>query len=72
MKRRGSTELVSIILGVVIIGALALAVAGSFSKQSKESFNTGMKTQTQQLVTNANEAIQNKEAEPVPLQQSAK
>lgn len=55
-KRKGSTELVSIVLGIVIIGALALAIAGSFSKQTKTSLDSGLTQQTTQLGTNYKDA----------------
>jgi len=54
--RKGSAEMVSIILGIVVIGGLALAVTGSFSKQSKKSFDTGLDQTTVQLGENYNEA----------------
>lgn len=53
--KKGSAEMVSIILGIVVIGGLALAVTGSFSKQSKKSFDTGLNQTTQQLGANYNE-----------------
>ncbi|QUH21984.1 hypothetical protein [Alkaliphilus sp. B6464] len=62
-NRKGSSEMVSVILLVVVIGGLALAVTGTFTKQSKQSFSSGMTTQTNQLTSNFNEAIQNKSAE---------
>lgn len=67
MKRKGSSEVASIILLVVVIGALALAVGGTFSKQSKSSFESGMTKQATQMNANFNEAIQNKAATPVTL-----
>ena len=48
--------MVSIILAIVVIGGLTLAVTGSFSKQSKKSFDSGMNQTTTQLGTNYNEA----------------
>lgn len=72
MKRKGSTEIVSTILLVVVIGALALAVSGTFSNQSRTSFETGMTEQANQMSTNFNDSIQIKEATPVTLNGSAK
>lgn len=49
MKRffkKGSAEMVSIILGIVVIGGLALAVTGGFSQSSKRSFDSGLAKQT--------------------------
>ena len=63
LKRKGSSEMVSVILLVVVIGGLALAVTGTFTKQSKATFNSGMTTQNTQLTSNFNEAIQSKAAE---------
>ena len=54
--RKGSAEMVSIILGIVVIGGLALAVTGSFSKQGKKSFDSGLNQTTIQLGENYNEA----------------
>lgn len=44
--RKGSAEMVSIILGIVVIGGLALAVTGGFSQSSKRSFDSGLTKQT--------------------------
>lgn len=44
--RKGSAEMVSIILGIVVIGGLALAVTGGFSQSSKRSFDSGLAKQT--------------------------
>lgn len=44
--RKGSAEIVSIILGIVVIGGLALAVTGGFSQSSKRSFDSGLAKQT--------------------------
>lgn len=47
--RKGSAEMVSIILGIVVIGGLALAVTGGFSTSSKKSFDSGLAKQTQDM-----------------------
>lgn len=44
--RKGSAEIVSIILGIVVIGGLALAVTEGFSQSSKRSFDSGLAKQT--------------------------
>lgn len=54
--KKGSAEMISIILGIVVIGGLALAVTGTFSKQGRKSFESGMDTQTTQLKSNFNDA----------------
>lgn len=54
--KKGSAEMVSIILGIVVIGGLALAVTGTFSKQGRASFEKGMDTHTTQMTSNFNEA----------------
>lgn len=54
--KKGSAEMISIILGIVVIGGLALAVTGTFSKQGRKSFESGMDTQTTQLKLNFNDA----------------
>ena len=41
--------MVSIILGIVVIGGLALAVTGGFSTSSKKSFDSGLAQQTQDM-----------------------
>jgi predicted PurR-regulated permease PerM len=65
--KKGSAEIVSIVLGIVVIGGLALAVTGTLSKQTNASMNQGMKTQTQQLVKNYNEAATPQDAQAVGL-----
>lgn len=62
MKRKGSTEIVSIVLLVVVIGALALAVSGTFSNQTHLSLNEGMTQQTTQLGTNYTNAATERDA----------
>lgn len=62
MKRKGSSEVVSIVLLIVIVGALALAVGGTFSKQTSSSLNAGMTQQTTQLGTNYSEAATQRNA----------
>lgn len=47
--RKGSAEMVSIILGIVVIGGLALAVTGGFSTSGKKSFDSGLAQQTQDM-----------------------
>ena len=54
--KKGSAEMVSIILGIVVIGGLALAVTGTFSNQGNKSFKSGMDAQTKQMETNFNSA----------------
>lgn len=55
--KKGSAEIVSIVLGVVVIGGLALAITGSLSKQTNKSMNSGLAQQTKQLETNYTETI---------------
>ena len=43
--RKGSSEIISMVLLIVIIGGLATAVAGSISKQTKVNTDSGL-TQT--------------------------
>ena len=54
--KKGSAELVSLILAVVVFAGLALAVTGTVSKQSKKNIDSGMNQTTTQLGTNYNEA----------------
>lgn len=55
--KKGSAEIVSIVLGIVVIGGLALAVTGSLSKQTNKSMESGLKQHTTQLETNYTETI---------------
>lgn len=55
--KKGSAEIVSIVLGIVVIGGLALAVTGSLSKQTNKSMEAGLKQHTIQLGTNYKDAI---------------
>lgn len=55
--KKGSAEIVSIVLGVVVIGGLALAITGSLSKQTNKSMESGLKQHTKQLGTNYTETI---------------
>lgn len=54
MKRfiKCSDEIVSIVLGVVVIGVLALAATGTFLNQTNSSLNKGMTQQTTTFGTN--------------------
>ncbi|NLS86409.1 MAG: hypothetical protein GXZ14_12670 [Ruminococcaceae bacterium] len=55
--KKGSAEIVSIVLGIVVIGGLALAVTGSLSKQTNKSMENGLRQHTIQLGTNYRDAI---------------
>lgn len=55
--KKGSAEIVSIVLGIVVIGGLALAVTGSLSKQTNKSMESGLRQHTTQLGTNYKETI---------------
>jgi len=61
--KRGSAEIVSIILIIVVLGALTLAITKGFSTSSKESFENGMEQQNDDFVEKYNDAI---EAVPSP------
>lgn len=43
--KRGSAEVVSLIIGIVVIGALVVAVAGGFANNSKSTFEKGTSEQ---------------------------
>lgn len=47
--KRGSVEIVAIVLMVVILGGLALAVSASLSNQTTKSARTGLQANTTQL-----------------------
>jgi len=55
--KRGSAEIVSIILIIVVLGALTLAITKGFSENSKESFEKGMTKQNEDFAEKYNDAI---------------
>ena len=55
--KRGSAEIVSIILIIVVLGALTLAITKGFSENSKESFEKGMTKQNKDFAEKYNDAI---------------
>ena len=60
--KRGSAEIVSIILIIVVLGALTLAITKGFSDNSQESFERGMTKQNDDFedgYDNAIEAVPN-------------
>ena len=67
--KKGSAEIVSIVLGIVVIGGLALAVTGTVSKQTNTSLETGMSTQTKQLGKNYQEAAKEGQVNPPTLEE---
>lgn len=67
-NRKGSSEIVSVVLLIVVVGGLALAVTGTFSKQTNTSLNQGMTTQTTQLGTNYKDASTQRDATTPSLQ----
>lgn len=48
--KKGSAEIVSIVLGIVVIGGLALAVTGGLSKSTKSSLQAGLNKQGTDVV----------------------
>lgn len=57
MKRKGSSEIVSIVIMIVLFGALAIAITGSITKQMKANTDSGLSkttTQFEQVVTDIN------------------
>ena len=61
--KRGSAEIVSIILIIVVLGALTLAITKGFAKNSQESFERGMTKQNKDFKKGYDNAI---EAVPSP------
>ena len=55
--KRGSAEVVSLIIGIVVIGALVVAVAGGFANNSKNTFKEGTSGQNLEVKTQYDEAI---------------
>lgn len=49
--KKGSAEIVSIVLGIVVIGGLALAVTGGLSTSTKASLKAGLDKQNEDVVT---------------------
>lgn len=47
LLRKGSVEVVSVVLLVVILGGLVIAIAGSIAKQSQANSNTSLDKNTQ-------------------------
>ena len=54
--KKGSAEIVSIVLGIVVIGALALAVTGGLSTSTKSSLQAGLSKQNEDVGTTYGEA----------------
>ena len=55
--KKGSAEIVSIVLAIVIIGGLALAVTGGLSTSTKESLAAGLNKQNEDVGTTYSDAI---------------
>lgn len=49
--KKGSAEIVSIVLGIVVIGGLALAVTGGLSTSTKSSLQAGLSQQSDDVGT---------------------
>lgn len=47
--KKGSAEIVSIVLGIVVIGGLALAVTGGLSTSTKSSLQAGLMQQNEDV-----------------------
>jgi hypothetical protein len=56
--KRGSAEIVSIILIIVVLGGLTFAITKGFSSNSRESFKEGMNQQNEDFVDGYNNAIE--------------
>lgn len=54
--KKGSAEIVSIVLGIVVIGGLALAVTGGLSTSTKSSLQAGLSKQNQDIGTTYGDA----------------
>ena len=55
--KRGSAEVVSLIIGIVVIGALVVAIAGGFANNSKNTFEKGTTGQNLEAQQYYEEAI---------------
>ena len=56
--KRGSAEIVSIILIIVVLGALTLAITRGFADNSQESFKRGMTEQNKDFKKGYDDAIE--------------
>lgn len=54
--KKGSAEIVSIVLGIAVIGGLALAVTGGLSKSTNSSLKAGLNKQSKDVVTTYSDA----------------
>lgn len=54
--KKGSAEIVSIVLAIVVIGGLALAVTGGLSTSTKNSLQAGLDKQNKDVVTTYKDA----------------
>ena len=54
--KKGSAEIVSIVLAIVVIGGLALAVTGGLSTSTKSSLQAGLSKQNEDVGTTYGEA----------------
>lgn len=64
--KRGSAEIVSIILIIVVLGGLTLAITKGFSSNSKESFDAGMTQQNKDFGAGYDDAIDEMDAPDSP------
>ena len=68
--KRGSAEIVSIILIIVVLGALTLAITKGFSASSQESFKAGMDQQNEEFDDAYDKAIVPPTIIPAPFDDS--
>lgn len=60
--KKGSAEIVSIVLAIVVIGGLALAVTGGLSTSTKASLQAGLNKQNADVVTTYSDASNDDDA----------
>ena len=60
--KKGSAEIVSIVLAIVIIGGLALAVTGGLSTSTKASLRAGLEKQNEDVGTTYSNASSDADA----------
>lgn len=62
LSKKGSAEIVSIVLGIVVIGGLALAVTGGLSTSTKASLKAGLDKQNKDVVITYSDASKDGDA----------
>lgn len=65
--KKGSAEIVSIVLAIVVIGGLAVAIIGNLSNNTKTFYETGMDKQNRDIEAVYTDVFDAIEVEPLNL-----